>query len=88
MTSPTETALIELGLGAVNSQSFRMGLENLETWHLLSEGTAAAINHAVETIYRTLWQDGGCITQCEFGPGAKPENVYRVYQAWDKTRNL
>lgn len=28
-----------------------------------------------------------CIAQCEFGPGSKPENVYRVYQAWENVRN-
>ncbi len=27
---------------------------------------------------------GGVIAQCEFGPGAKPENVYEVFAAWDR----
>ena len=40
----------------------------------------------VEQIYGTLWQDGGCIAQCEFGPGARPENVYQVYRAWEQVR--
>lgn len=30
-----------------------------------------------------LWRDGGCIAQCEFGPGANPENVYAVFRAWN-----
>lgn len=92
--------LIDLGLDAVNSQLFCMGLENLAPYkgkitfwgeidrqHLLPEGTIVDIDRAVESVYKTLWQDGGCIAQCEFGPGAKPENVYRVYQAWEEIRN-
>lgn len=92
--------LIDLGLDAVNSQLFCMGLENLEQFrgkitfwgeidrqHLLPEGTPADIDRAVETVYKTLWKDGGCIAQCEFGPGAKPENVYQVFKAWENIRN-
>lgn len=92
--------LIDLGLDAVNSQLFCMGLENLAPYkgkitfwgeidrqHLLPEGTTADIDRAVEAVYNTLWKDGGCIAQCEFGPGAKPENVYRVYKAWEQIRN-
>ena len=26
---------------------------------------------------------GGCIAQCEFGPGANPENGYAVFRAWN-----
>lgn len=91
--------LIDLGLDAVNSQLFCMGVENLAPYkgkitfwgeidrqHLLPEGTTADIDRAVEQVYSTLWQDGGCIAQCEFGPGAKPENVYQVYQAWEQVR--
>ncbi len=92
--------LIDLGLDAVNSQLFCMGLENLEQFrgkitfwgeidrqHLLPEGTPADIDRAVEAVYKTLWKDGGCIAQCEFGPGAKPENVYQVFKAWENIRN-
>lgn len=92
--------LIDLGLDAVNSQLFCMGLENLEPYkgkitfwgeidrqHLLPEGSIVDIDRAVESVYETLWQNGGCIAQCEFGPGAKPENVYRVYRAWEEIRN-
>lgn len=92
--------LIDMGLDALNSQLFCMGLENLEQYrgkitfwgeidrqHLLPEGTIEDIDRAVESVYHSLWQDGGCIAQCEFGPGAKPENVYRVYQAWENVRN-
>ncbi len=91
--------LIDLGLDAVNGQLFCMGIENLEPYrgkitfwgeidrqHLLPEGTEADIDRAVEAVYRALWQDGGCIAQCEFGPGARPENVYRVFRAWEGIR--
>lgn len=91
--------LIELGLDAVNSQLFCMGLENLAQFkgkitfwgeidrqHLLPNGTLTDIDQAVEAVYKTLWQDGGCIAQCEFGPGANPENVYRVFEKWSRIR--
>lgn len=92
-------SLIDLGLDAINSQIFCMGVENLEQFrgkitfwgeidrqHLLPNGTLEDIDHAVESVYNTLWQDGGCIAQCEFGPGAKPENVYRVFDRWNQMR--
>lgn len=89
--------LIDLGLDAVNSQLFCMGVENLEPYrgkitfwgeidrqHLLPSGSAEDIDRAVELVRRTLWKDGGCIAQCEFGPGARPENVYRVFDRWSR----
>lgn len=87
--------LIGLGLDAVNSQIFCMGVENLSAFagkitfwgeidrqHLLVEAGPADIRSAVETVRQALWRQGGCIAQCEFGPGAKPENVYEVFRAW------
>ncbi len=89
--------LAEMGLDAINSQIFCMGVEKLEPlagkitfWgemdrqHLLVEGTKEDIQKAVEKVRETLWKDGGCIAQCEFGPGAKPENVYEVFRSWNK----
>ena len=91
--------LIDLGLDAVNSQLFCMGVENLAPYrgkitfwgeidrqHLLPSGSREDIDRAVEQVYRTLWQDGGCIAQCEFGPGANPDNVYRVFEKWSGIR--
>lgn len=88
--------MIELGLDAFNTQIFCIGLENLEPFkgqitfwgeidrqHLLPEGSPQDIKAAVKEVYQKLWFDGGCIAQCEFGPGAKPENVYAVFEAWD-----
>lgn len=91
--------MIELGLDAFNTQIFCMGLDKLEQFkgkitfwgeidrqHLLPEGTAQDIEKAVKEVYGRLWCDGGCIAQCEFGAGAKPENVYAVYQTWASLR--
>ena len=89
--------LIEMGLDAVNAQLFCMGVENLaplrgqitfwgeiDRQHLLPHGTLQEIEQAVTLVHDTLWQHGGCIAQCEFGPGGRPENVRRVYETWDK----
>lgn len=87
--------LVELGLDALNSQVFCMGPENLSPWrgkitfwgemdrqHLLPNGTPEDITLAVRRIWDTLWQEGGCIAQCEFGPGARCENVDAMFAAW------
>lgn len=87
--------LIDIGLDALNSQIFCMGVDKLAEFkgkitfwgeidrqHLIPEGTLLDIDNAVKSVYNTLWQDGGCIAQCEFGPGAKPENVYQIYKSW------
>jgi hypothetical protein len=88
--------LIELGLDAFNSQIFCMGVENLAPYkgkitfwgevdrqHLLPEGTVEDIHRAVSRIHAALWENGGCIAQCEFGAGARPENVRQVFASWD-----
>lgn len=87
--------LIDMGLDALNSQIFCIGVQELEKYkgkitfwgeidrqHLLPEGSTKDIEDAVNEVYSRLWADGGCIAQCEFGPGAKPENVYAVYKSW------
>jgi hypothetical protein len=89
--------LIELGLDAFNSQIFCMGTENLAPYrgkitfwgeidrqHLLPYGSVDDIRGAVKQVYDALWQDGGCIAQCEFGAGAKPENVRQIFAGWDE----
>jgi len=88
--------LIELGLDAINSQIFCMGVEKLAPFasqitfwgeidrqHLLPHATLEEIDRAVRSVYETLWRNGGCIAQCEFGPGAKPEKVRQIYASWD-----
>lgn len=88
--------LIEIGIDAVNSQLFCMGLERLAPFagqitfwgeidrqHLLPAGTTADIARGVRQVHQHLWRDGGCIAQCEFGAAARPENVREVYRSWD-----
>jgi hypothetical protein len=89
--------LVELGLDAFNSQIFCMGAENLAPYrgtitfwgevdrqHLLPYGSVEDIHRAIKDVHDALWQDGGCIAQCEFGAGAKPENVRQVFASWDE----
>ena len=88
--------LIEIGVDAVNSQIFCMGLEKLAAFagkitfwgemdrqHLLVEGTPEQIAQAVRETRRHLYRQGGVIAQCEFGPGASPERVHAVYETWN-----
>lgn len=89
--------LIELGLDALNAQIFCMGVENLgqrfrgkitfwgeiDRQDILPFGTAPEVVNAVRKVKEALYQDGGVIAQCEFGPGARPENVYLVFKAWE-----
>ena len=89
--------LAEAGLDAVNSQIFCMGPENMahlkgkitfwgeiDRQNLLPHGTEAEVRRAVRQVYENLWDNGGCIAQLEFGPGAKPENVAAVFDEWNK----
>jgi hypothetical protein len=89
--------MVELGLDAFNTQLFCMGVENLEPFagritfwgeidrqHLLPEGSTEDIRQAVDRVRKRLWKNGGCIAQCEFGAGAKPENVREVFAHWDR----
>ena len=91
--------LIDLGLDAINTQIFCIGVGKLAPFRgkitfwgeidrqrLLPQGTLQEIDEAVQSVYATLWQDGGAIAQCEFGAGANPENVYRVFQRWSELR--
>jgi len=88
--------LIEVGIDAINSQLFCMGIEELAPFagritfwgeidrqRLLAFATPAEVEQAVGQVHALLWRNGGCIAQCEFGPGARPENVRRVFAAWD-----
>lgn len=89
--------LIEIGVDALNCQVFCMGVDKLKEFagsitfwgeidrqHLLPEGEKEDIDRAVCEIRNALWKNGGAIAQCEFGPGAKPENVREVFMAWNQ----
>ena len=89
--------LVELGLDAINTQIFTMDIEDLgrrfagkitfwgeiDRQHLLPFGSTADIANAVGRAFDAFYANGGVIAQCEFGAGAKPENVYQVYQSWE-----
>lgn len=89
--------LIELGLDAFNTQIFCMSIEELAQFkgqitfwgeidrqHLLPNGSVQDIEEAVKRVHKNLWNNGGCIAQCEFSAGAKPENVRTVYKTWNE----
>jgi hypothetical protein len=95
--SPIIADLVELGLDALNCQLFTMDIEalgrqfagkitfwgELDRQRLLPSGTPAEIDRAVRRVKAALWRDGGCIAQCEFGPGGRPENVYQMFKTWE-----
>jgi uroporphyrinogen decarboxylase len=89
--------LIELGLDAINSQIFCMGLDKLSSFagkitfwgeidrqHLLSMASFEEVQTAVQNVFSSLWNNGGCIAQCEFGPGGRIENVRTVFEEWER----
>jgi hypothetical protein len=86
-----------MGVDALNSQIFCMGIDKLEQFKgkitfwgeidrqdLLPNATVKEINQAVKSVKSALWDNGGCIAQCEFGPGGRPENVFEVFRAWNE----
>ncbi|MCC6145918.1 MAG: methyltransferase, partial [Candidatus Hydrogenedentes bacterium] len=94
---PVYPDLVDLGLDALNSQVFCMGVDQLAAFagritfwgeidrqHLLPDATTAEIDAAVSEVHRALWRRGGCIAQCEFGPAARPENVRQVFASWER----
>ncbi len=89
--------LVEIGVDALNSQLFCMDIEDLgrrfggritfwgeiDRQRLLPFGTPGEVRDAVDRVAAALYRDGGAIAQCEFGVGARPENVAAVFEAWD-----
>lgn len=89
--------LIEIGLDALNAQLFCMDIDELgenfagrltfwgeiDRQYLLPWGTPEEIRRAVKKVYDCLYREGGVIAQCEFGVGARPENVRAVFEAWE-----
>lgn len=89
--------LIEIGVDAANLQLFCIGLDKLQPFagkitfwgeidrqYLLARATVAEVQAAVAAVKDALWANGGCIAQCEFGAGARPENVYAVFETWTR----
>ena len=92
--------LIEVGVNALNSQVFCMGVKELgerfcgkitfwgeiDRQHFLPQGSRQEIEQAVHEMWTHLYADGGVIAQCEFGLEAKPENVLAVFETWNSLR--
>ncbi len=90
--------LAEVGIQALNSQVHCMDVTELgeryrgkitfwgeiDRQQLLPHGSLEDIRQAVAEIYENLYAGGGVIAQCEFGPAARPENVFEVFAAWDE----
>lgn len=92
--------LIDVGIDALNSQVFCMGVEELGSrfrgkltfWgeidrqYILAQGSKAEVSLAVKRFYESLYHNGGVIAQCEFGLEAIPENILTVFQTFDSIR--
>ena len=88
--------LVEIGVHALNAQIFCMGLDRLAAaargriafWgevdrqRLLAFATPDEVARAVRDVHAKLDAGGGLIGQCEFGAGARPENVEAVFRTW------
>jgi hypothetical protein len=93
--------LIAIGIRAINSQVACMGVEELgrrfkgrmtfwgeiDRQDLLAFGTRDQVATAVREAREHLYANGGVIAQCEFGPGAIPENVLHVFRTWQELDN-
>ena len=87
--------LIDVGVDAMNSQVACMGSEALSRFRgqitfwgeidrqvVLSFGSLEDVRRAVGDVRGYLYAHGGVIAQCEFGPGARPDNVLEVFRCW------
>ncbi|UCG89458.1 MAG: methyltransferase [Gemmatimonadota bacterium] len=90
--------LIEIGLDALNAQVFCMGVEELgkrfageltfwgelDRQQLLPYASVDEIRAAARQLRAAFHRSGGFVAQCEFGPGARPENVYAFFTACEE----
>ena len=87
--------LVEVGVQALNSQVSCMGVRELGRFRgrltfwgevdrqgTLAFGSLDDVRHAVREMREHFYAGGGVIAQCEFGPGAKPDNVFEVFRTW------
>ena len=89
--------LIEVGVDAINSQLFRMDIEELarrfkgritfwgeiDRQRILPFGTPSDVETAVRRVRQAMDDGrGGLIAQCEWGKDNSIENVRKVYQSW------
>ena len=92
--------LIECGVDAINSQLFCMDIKELgekykgrisfwgeiDRQEILPNATKREVLKAVMKVYDNLYDQGGVIAQCEFGPAAKPGNIETVFKTWGKLK--
>ncbi|MHC4944897.1 MAG: uroporphyrinogen decarboxylase family protein [Planctomycetota bacterium] len=90
--------LVEIGIDALNSQVFCMGVKELgdryrgkitfwgelDRQQLLRAGSKQDVIEAVNAMKDHLYDKGGLIGQYEFGLGANPENILAAAEAWGK----
>lgn len=91
--------LIEVGMDAINSQLFRMDIEDLarkyrgkvtfwgeiDRQHVLPFGSPDDVRRAVKRVHDALGGErGGVIAQCEWGKDNPRENVEAVFEAWEE----
>lgn len=91
--------LIEIGVNAVNSQLFCMDIEGVLTkykgkitfdgeidrQHVLPFGTTDDVRAAVRRVRRALDDGrGGVIAECEWGKVDPAENIFAVFDEWNK----
>jgi len=91
--------LIEIGVDAINSQLFCMDIEEIgkrfkgkitfwgeiDRQHILPSKNGEDVREAVRKVKKFLYDNrGGVIAQCEFGTGARPENVRAVFEEWER----
>lgn len=90
--------LIEIGIDAINSQLFCMDIEEIgrrfkgritfygeiDRQRVLASENLDDVRKAVKRVKESLYDcHGGVVAQCEFGTGAKPENVEAVFKEWE-----
>lgn len=95
--------LIEVGVDAINSQLFCMDIEEIgrkfkgkitfwgeiDRQHILTCKNSEEVRKAVRRVKESLYdRRGGLIAQCEFGAGARPENVEGVFEEWTRLIHL
>ncbi|MBQ3424742.1 MAG: methyltransferase [Clostridia bacterium] len=87
--------LIDIGVDAVNSQIFCMGLENLAPFKgqitfwgemdrqgIMAYGTPQQARDAVDRVADLLWANGGVIGQMECGVGTDTDNCMAAMDQW------
>lgn len=88
--------LIELGVDALNSQLWCMGLENVAPYvgritfwgeisrqDTLPKGKPEDIRRCARQMKQTLYRNGGLIGQSEIGPDVPAENIQALIHSWN-----